>query len=528
MTPTPQETSLWKPILAPGRNCWIADAAVEASGLLVDGRDYYLAFYHAARQAERYILIAGWRFNSDVRLLRGKDADENGGEVKFLPFLKQLCETNPQMRMYVLAWDFSIIYAHEWELFQEWKFRHASPGQLQFLFDDQHAVGGSHHQKFVVIDGRLAFVGGLDFNADDWDDRQHIAHNPLRADSGRPRHEPYHDIQAYVAGAAAQELAAYFQVRWRAAGGGELDLPPPRETPLTVTPAVPVKARQVALSHNQSRTLTEPKHELQIRQLYLDAIDAAQELIYLENQYFSSQAVFQALLDRMQARARPQLDIVLILPKRFPAWIETLAVGPPRFRMLEALREAAQKTGHRLGVYYITAAADNGEEVPIVLHSKLLIVDDRFLTVGSCNTSNRSMGLDSELNVSWEASSPSDHSLARSICRARTNLLAEYCGLNPTEAWRRLHLRVGLVECVDRLDCGSCDRLKRLTPEVIAADQQWVQQLARWGFSFDPEKPLIEEALYEQIMPTGDSWLARGIVSFRDWLKSPDSSHRAG
>jgi phospholipase D1/2 len=66
-----------KPILELGRNCWKI-APVESSGLIVDGRDYYRAFYHAARSAKRYIAISGWQFDSNVPLLRGPDAEAAG------------------------------------------------------------------------------------------------------------------------------------------------------------------------------------------------------------------------------------------------------------------------------------------------------------------------------------------------------------------------------------------------------------------------------------------------------------------
>jgi phosphatidylserine/phosphatidylglycerophosphate/cardiolipin synthase-like enzyme len=377
MTPKPN-AALPRTIIEPGRNCWTV-ADVEASGLLIDGRDYYRAFYHAARQARSYVLIAGWRFNSDVRLLRGEDLDEAQGEVKFLPFLNQLCEANPELRIYVLAWDFSLIFAREWELFQKSKFEKAPHGRLAFHFDNQHPLGASHHQKFVVVDGRIGFVGGLDFNADDWDDRRHLAEHPDRHDSGEPPHEPYHDIQAYVVGAAAGELVSYFQVRWQAATGDKLVLPPPApEAPALERPTLSLRADRVALARNSASTASDPAGTHQIRQLYLDAIDSADELIYIENQYFSSRAVCQALINRMRAEGRSRLEIVLVLPKCFPSWVEAATVGPPRLRCLDCLRAVAAETGHALGVYYTTANPDDGREVDI--HSKLLIVDDRFLT----------------------------------------------------------------------------------------------------------------------------------------------------
>ena len=78
-----------KDILQPGINCWKIDEVSE-SGLLIDAKDYYRAFCDAAATAERYILLAGWQFDSNVALIR----EGNGGEagVTLISFLDQLCE----------------------------------------------------------------------------------------------------------------------------------------------------------------------------------------------------------------------------------------------------------------------------------------------------------------------------------------------------------------------------------------------------------------------------------------------------
>jgi len=91
-------------IIRPGRNCWrVAD--VSTTGLLVDGRDYYRAFYCAAKKARNYILISGWQFDSNVTLLRGKDAKVAGEEPALLSFLNDLCERNRALRIF---WLFDI------------------------------------------------------------------------------------------------------------------------------------------------------------------------------------------------------------------------------------------------------------------------------------------------------------------------------------------------------------------------------------------------------------------------------------
>jgi phospholipase D1/2 len=513
-------------LLRAGHNCWTAAAPVNAAGLLIDGRDYYRAFFRVARQAQRYLLIAGWRFNSDVRLLRGKDAAANGGEESFLSFLDRLCQDKPDLRVHILAWNFSVIFAHAWELFQQRKFEHAGHGRIDFLFDSAHAVGGSHHQKFVVADGHQAFLGGLDFNADDWDDRHHHADNPLRADSGQEQHDPYHDVQAYFAGPVAKHLAGCFATRWRRAGGAELELPDVPAPEFSCIPKLAIRAPHVALSRTEARTLTDGHQVQEIRRLYLDAIASAQEMIYVENQYFSSEAVYHALLERMRAADRPKLDIALVLPKRLPSWVESVALAPPRIRMLAGLRETAAATGHRFGAYYPTAFDGQGKEVPVVVHSKVLIVDDRLLTMGSANTSNRSMALDTELNATWEATSADDAALIRSIRHIRVSLLGEHSGASAKAKWRaELRTKRGLVDCLERLTAAPGCRLRRLTDEAVLEDREWMATLAKWGISLDPDGPVVEETLFEPLEVSA-SLFGRGLTWLRDWIAGSPAQRR--
>lgn len=118
-------------ILKPGRNCWgIYDVWETVKAL-----DYYRAFYSAAEAAQHYILIAGWQFDTEVQLLRGDDRKEPDQEVRLYPFLRGLCERNPKLSIYILAWDFSIVYAMSREWFQEWRFTWGASSQIKFYFD---------------------------------------------------------------------------------------------------------------------------------------------------------------------------------------------------------------------------------------------------------------------------------------------------------------------------------------------------------------------------------------------------------
>lgn len=482
-----------KEILHPGLNCWTT-SEVENSGLLIDCRDYYQAFYRAAKRAQRFILIAGWQFDSTVRLLRGDDVKEaDNGEVRFLPFLNELCERNPDLHIYILAWDYNVLFALEREWWQEWVFNETTNERLRFRFDNCHPFGASHHQKFVVIDGALAFVGGADLCANRWDDRRHLADHPERRESQATSYGPYHEVQSYHVGPIAQRFTELFVQRWRQAGNETFTLPPPVPTAeIVFEPSVAIAATPVAVSRTLPALFGSSRPAIQeIRHLYVNAIAAAEHLIYIENQYFSSQAVYTALLERMRAVRRSQLQIVIVLPKRPEAFTEEIAVGLAQTKMLRTLQEVAHETGHAFGVYYSTATGADGQEKPTYIHAKLLLVDDRFLTVGSANTTNRSMGLDTELNVSWEAVSPRQQALTQSIHQARISLLAEHTGVDLQQERFVLGHTGGLVAYLNDIADSSCARLRRHPMETSFDESTWLRLLKPEDIAFDPEQPFL-------------------------------------
>lgn len=491
-------------ILEPGENC-LGVYRADRSGILVDARDYYRAFLQAAIGARRYILMAGWQFDSGVRLLRGEDARGHDGDTRFLPFLKTLCERNPDLHVYILSWDFTFLFSLDREWFQKWIFETwGGHERIHFLDDDSHAVGASHHQKLVVVDGTIAFAGGMDICAGRWDDRLHRERHPEREDAAGDDFGPVHDVQACVAGPAAEALARLFLERWTAAGGDPIDLPPPPGRAPSLENEIPLLAPQVAVSRTRARTVLPMQDEIrEIRRLYLDAIDAAERLIYIENQYFTSRAVHDALLRRFEDAGRPGLSVAVILPRRAHTMMEQASLACAQENLLQSLAEAASRGGHRFGVYS-PVAGDAAGDVQIYIHSKILVVDDRFLSVGSANTTNRSMGLDTELNLSWEAA-PGDDAAIRSIRGLRLNLLAEHAAVGEIPGEDD---PVGVLEgLADRP--GS--RLRRHSPEV--------EDTARWMAEagadevVDSENPLIEEQIYEIVSRDPSGFFARGLTA---------------
>ena len=222
-----------KKILEPGRNCWTVSEA-EQVGVLIDGHDYYSAFWRAAQKAQRYIAITGWQFDSNVALLRGEEAAKTEAAVRMLPMLEELCRKNPDLHVYILAWDFSLLLALEREWMQSVLFNWGTCDRIQFRFDASSPLYGAHHQKVVIIDGVLAFTGGMDICDCRWDERSHPAASSLRCDTGRDPHGPYHDVQTVLTGPAVAKLAELYEGRWFMSGGGALKFPEVSRDDVTV------------------------------------------------------------------------------------------------------------------------------------------------------------------------------------------------------------------------------------------------------------------------------------------------------
>jgi phospholipase D1/2 len=453
--------------------------------------------------------------------VRGQDAPE-GKDVGLLSFLNGLCDKNNDLRIYILAWNFNAIYGIDREWFQKWYFNWTTNDRLKFCFDACHCFGASHHQKFAVVDGVVAFLGGLDLCSSRWDDREHCADNSNRINTDENTYGPFHDVQSYHTGSVAGKLAELFRERWRMVCCEELNLPRASAKPqLDFAGRLPIASHRVAISRTQAKTDDEKQESIQeIRQLFIDAIESAESLIYIENQYFSSNAIFGALSKRMKQKARSPLQIVLVLAKDANAFVERVSIGIMQSKIISRLKDLAAATGHELGVYYTACLADDGQEVPTYIHSKLFLVDDRFLSMGSANMNNRSMGLDTEINVTWEGS-PNQNRLVRSIRDIRANLLAEHIGSKNPKEVRRLVSVDGLVDHLDRLaKDGSCRLRRHPSLDGNPADYEILSSIFPDGLPFDLEEPRPEQIAYENISDETDSFFTRGITSLKNMFQN--------
>lgn len=472
-------------ILVPGETCWTRARCARAT-VLVDTEAYFSALHDALWQAQRSILILGWDIDSREPLIRDPDHDHVGWSLRRV--LSQVIRKRKGLHARVLIWDFAVIYAMEREWLPFYRLGWQRQRRLHFRTDGNHPVGASHHQKVVVIDDALAFVGGIDLSKWRWDTRAHSPDEKRRLDPDHKSYVPFHDVMLMVDGDAAQRLGDLARERWQRATSQTLKPPQPADAdpwPCSVAPRfenVEVGIARTYPPHHEQ----EPVRE--VERLYLASLAAAKRWVYVENQYLTSMVISEAMSRRLQEPDGPEL--VLVLPKQTGGWLERNTMDVLRARFLEKLRAA--DVHQRLRVYYPDVPGLAPQHISV--HSKLMIVDDQLLRLGSSNLSNRSMGLDSECDVAIEAGQ--DETVRAQIAHVRNDLLAEHLGSDVDTVAAEIERRGSLIGAIDALRSDDARSLRELDGSVSDDLNRQVPDQA----VIDPDEPLEPDRLAQRFL----------------------------
>jgi phosphatidylserine/phosphatidylglycerophosphate/cardiolipin synthase-like enzyme len=284
------------------------------------------------------------------------------------------------------------------------------------LLDMRVRVGGSHHQKFVVIRhcdssqsiDDVAFVGGIDLCHSRRDDRDHFGDpqsQPMAAAYGdRP---PWHDVQLAIRGPAVGAVEYVFRERWtdpqplsrapwrriadRIRGEQVKARALPTQSP--DPPAVGAHAVQILRTYPSRRHgyPFAPSGERSIARAYEKALQRARSLIYIEDQYLWSAEVVEAFATAL--REQPHLRMIAVLPM-CPDQDGKVSGPPNELGRIDALQSLRRAGGDRVAVYGL----ENSRGLPIYVHAKVCVIDDVWATVGSDNLNRRSWSHDSELS----------------------------------------------------------------------------------------------------------------------------------
>ena len=255
------------------------------------------------------------------------------------------------------------------------------------------------HAKAIVVDGDHAILMGSPLKQYYFSDTDHAIRD------ARHKGSLMHDVNTDLKGPAVSHIEKTFASIWNATGKPML-IPPPKTFPdLPVTPDGDVASVQVLRTlpggsikriHPSDEDL--PYGETGILEAYERAIANAQRYIYIENQYFTSHEIVDALIARMKDTTKPRLQIILVLNLR-----PDLPGYPDRqIDNVNQLRSAAKTGGHHLGVYTLWSRSEQAgsggagnprryDVMPVYVHSKTAIIDDVWATVGSANLDGTSM-----------------------------------------------------------------------------------------------------------------------------------------
>ena len=419
---------------------WCREAPPPRDGcsidVLIDGAEVLPAIAEAIRGARRTVRIAGWHVAPHFALERGEPP------TVLRELLAQAVARGVDVR--VLLWAGA-------------PFRAFTPARAAVRADARELSRGTgvrvaidaherllhcHHEKVVVVDDEVAFVGGVDLTdlgGDRWDTSQH----PARGRLG------WHDAGSRLRGPIVADAAEHLDLRWTAVTGEEL-------------PAVPVPERAGDTTIQLMRTIPEHVYDairggaFGILEGYMRALGSARELVYLESQFFWLPEIVHLLSEKLRQPPSDRFRVVVVLPSK-PNNGEEDTRG-----MLVHLVDADGGRGRFLAT---TIDAMTGSTVDqVYVHAKIGIVDDRWLTIGSANLNAHSFVNDTEVNVQVH-----DRELARAT---RLRLWSEHLevsedeiGGDPSEVVDRLWIPIARRER-ERRHAGARreHRIRQLTP----------------------------------------------------------------
>jgi phosphatidylserine/phosphatidylglycerophosphate/cardiolipin synthase-like enzyme len=283
----------------------------------------------------------------------------------------------------------------------------------EVLLDQRVRLGGSHHQKLIVIrhfeksDRDVAFVGGIDLchsrrdDADHHGDQQRQAMAPVYGES-----PPWHDAQIAIQGPAVGDLEFCFRERWddrsplsRDPLGIAHDLLRHTHRKSSTLPPMPVDpstrgthAVQVLRTYALRRGgyPFAPHGERSVARGFRKAIRRARRLIYLEDQFLWSTDVARTFADALMANT--SLHLIAVVPRFFDQ-AGVLTLRPNQVGREQAVKVLLDAAADRVAIYDI----ENLAGVPVYVHAKISVIDDVWASVGSDNFNRRSWSHDSEI-----------------------------------------------------------------------------------------------------------------------------------
>jgi len=364
----------WSRALHPAGGPWAAGDPPPRPGnaieILIDGAEALPAIAKELRTARSHVHVTGWYFSPDFALSRDEDP------VILRNVFAQLAE-DVDVRILVWAGAPLPFFRPSRREVRQMRDELTAGTRIRCELDSRERPMHCHHEKTIVIDDRIAFVGGIDLTTQAGD-RYDLSVHPARAATG------WHDAAARIEGPAVGDVAEHFRMRWHEVTGETLppvvSSEPAGNVELQVVRTVPEKIYGAV-----------PRGDFRIAESYVRAFRQAQRYIYVENQFLWSPEIASVLHEKLTDPPCDDFRIVFVLPSKPNS-------GRDDTRgVLGELIEADDDNGRLLAC---TLYARSGKLIdPIYVHAKITIIDDRWLTIGSANLNEHSLFNDTEMNL---------------------------------------------------------------------------------------------------------------------------------
>src|SRR3954471_515506 len=363
------------PAFAPATDGLYAETAVPPREgnevqILIDGANALPQMAEAIQNAKRHVHVCSWHLEPDF-----DPGPRQNGPVKEL-----LGEAAERVDVRVLVWAGAPVpvFQPRRGLVKQERENLVKGTKIQCELDAHGRLMHCHHEKIVIVDDEVAFVGGIDLTAlagDRYDSSEH----PHKADE-----ICWHDASSLLRGPIVRDVAAHFALRWEAVTGQALELPetpePAGDTTVQFVRTVPEGAYDVL-----------PRGEFSILESYTRALRSARTLIYLENQFLWSPEIVHILESKLRNPPSDDFRVIVLLPHKANN-------GQDDTRGMLGRLVAADDGGKRF--LATTIMSRSGERSgPLYVHAKIGVVDDEWLAIGSANLNEHSLFNDTEVDV---------------------------------------------------------------------------------------------------------------------------------
>jgi phospholipase D1/2 len=380
---------------------------------LITGEPFMKALYEdieLTNGMDDFIYLTGWLTRADVMLL--PQTIESASTSKIGDVWSRAISRN--VSSLSLVWR--NLVPGMLDLVQDFQEIVSSAGNKSGLSSDHARVvidgrsplpSGSHHQKSAIVKRHgeaIGYVGGIDLAHQRWDTPEHCcAQSPPCASCEAVRRQPdmgeiigWQDVHTRVQGPAVLDIEGNFVARWNddeSPGVGE-STPSKithRLTPSDIAPSgIGTHSLQLlrtyvcsyqAVCQHACHSNNAPNGETSHRDALLKAFQLAKNFIYIEDQYFVYE---EELLVELKAAVARGIQLVVLTQMQG----NTPGYTTYQHGMIEPLREICSSCVH------VFVRSDG-----VYVHSKVVIVDDVYMTVGSNNINYRSMTYDTEISI---------------------------------------------------------------------------------------------------------------------------------